>query len=165
MNISKTVIIKSSFIIFIFIYIINSLINNNGHMFIDYLNLCFHELGHMIFMLFGEFIHFTGGTIMQIAIPAGITVYLIIIHKYYGASIFGIWTGQNLFGISEYIKDARSQVLPLFGGGIHDWNYMLGELNLLKYDQIIGNVVYSSGLVIIIISSIFGIIFAVRNCE
>jgi hypothetical protein len=31
------------------------------------------------------------------------------------------------------------------GGGEHDWNYLLGELDLLNQDQLVGDVVRAAG--------------------
>ena len=36
---------------------------------LDWLNLPMHEAGHTVFVLFGEFIQFLGGTLMQLAVP------------------------------------------------------------------------------------------------
>ncbi len=45
---------------------------------------------------------------------------------------------MNLFGVAEYVGDARAMVLPLVtpGGGYakHDWNYLLGRMNMLQLD-------------------------------
>ncbi|MBY0376904.1 hypothetical protein K2P96_02940, partial [Patescibacteria group bacterium] len=43
--------------------------------FIDNANLIFHEAGHVIFSLFGTFIHVLMGSGFQIALPLFITLY------------------------------------------------------------------------------------------
>jgi hypothetical protein len=39
-------------------------------------------------------------------------------------------------------------VLPLVGGGIHDWNFLLGKWRILRYDRAIANVVFTLGVII-----------------
>jgi len=55
------------------------------------------------------------------------------------------------------VKDARTQQLPLVGGGIHDWGYILLEVQALHLDQEIGNAVWFIGCLIIIISVTWGL--------
>lgn len=111
--------------------------------FIDYLNLLIHEGGHGIFKIFGGFIYTLGGTLMQLIIPSMFIVYYFVNKKKFLAQIFLVWLGENLINISIYIKDARTKQLPLLGGNkvYHDWNYLLSKINLLEYDQLIGNIV------------------------
>jgi hypothetical protein len=111
--------------------------------FIDYLNLLIHEGGHGIFKIFGGFIYTLCGTLMQLIIPSMFIVYYFINKKKFLAQIFLVWLGENLINISIYIKDARTKQLPLLGGNkvYHDWNYLLSKINLLEYDQLIGDIV------------------------
>ena len=44
-----------------------------------------------------------------------------------------------------YIKDARSEQLPLVGGGEHDWAMLLGQWGWLQRDQALGGAVYLLG--------------------
>ena len=63
-----------------------------------------------------------------------------------------LWLGQNFINISVYAADARTQALPLLGGNsvYHDWHYLLGEINMLEYDQEIGYIIYGIGLLVLI---------------
>ena len=51
------------------------------------------------------------------------------------------WAGQNLLDLAPYIADARALQLVLLGGRTgaevegHDWEYLLGEMNLLHMDR------------------------------
>ena len=47
--------------------------------------------------------------------------------------------------------------LPLVGGGEHDWAYLLGELNLLPRDQIIGHAVWLTGVVVYLVAIALGV--------
>jgi hypothetical protein len=101
---------------------------------LDYATLPFHEAGHFIFMLFGEYIGVLGGTLVQLGMPLAFALYFIIARKDYfagGACFF--WLFTQVINMSVYMHDARFMILPLFGGGdIHDWNYLFGRWRLLR---------------------------------
>lgn len=106
--------------------------------FFDGIDLVFHEAGHLILGFFPRFIVFLGGTLGQLAVP-GLCVFYFTRHEKTFASQFSLlWLGQSVLNVSNYVADARAMVLPLLGGGEHDWNYLLGALGLLKYDAAIG---------------------------
>jgi hypothetical protein len=65
-----------------------------------------------------------------------------------------IWFAESMMNVSVYVSDARAMALPLLGGNkvIHDWNYLLGELNLLEYDIIFGSILFVSAVIIMIIA-------------
>jgi len=105
---------------------------------IDFLDLGIHELGHVLFMPFGEWIGVLGGSLTQILAPIyGIWQFLRQ-RDFFAASFAIAWLGESLGNLSVYIGDARSQELPLanlFGGDpIHDWNYLLSSVNRLGMD-------------------------------
>jgi hypothetical protein len=122
-------------------------------------DLVFHEAGHVFFGLFGEFIGILGGSLMQVLIPAGIVAYFVWHRQHYSAAVALFWVAQSLFNVSVYVKDARAQALPLLGGEdtLHDWNYLLARLNLLRWDQALGNAVYAAGLVALAVSVLWGL--------
>ena len=47
-----------------------------------------------------------------------------------------------------YIKDAQAQVLPLVGGGEHDWAVLLDQWGWLERDQALGRAVFLLGVVL-----------------
>jgi hypothetical protein len=128
-------------------------VNEGKFLFIDYINLLIHEGGHGVFSLFGKFIHALGGTLMQIIIPGMFVVYYFIHKKIFMTQVFLVWLAQNLINISVYAADARAKKLPLLGGKkvYHDWTYLLGELNLLDYDKIVGEVFFYLAIIIFFI--------------
>jgi hypothetical protein len=133
--------------------------------FLDRVDLVVHEAGHLLFTWFGEFIMVTGGTVLQLAVPAGIAVYFYLRRELFSSSVAIFWVGQSLFNVSVYVKDAQAMALPLVsvGGGddtIHDWNYLLLKLNLLRWDQTIGNMVYVLGVLVLIASVVLGFYFS-----
>lgn len=125
--------------------------------FIDMINLIFHEAGHFIFIFFGDFLHYLGGTLLEILIPLLFAAYFFIHEDRYSASIMFAWMGYNLTTISVYIADAILMRLPLLGCGTdcdytyHDWNHLLTKLDLLPYTNSIANLVYGVGMAIFIL--------------
>ena len=66
---------------------------------------------------------------------------------------FGLlWLGQNFINISVYAADAQEKKLKLLGGSkvYHDWNYMLGELNLVEYSAEVGYFFFGVAILIFI---------------
>jgi hypothetical protein len=102
---------------------------------LDAVDLAIHETGHLVFAPFGEFMGFLGGTLFQLALPAAFVVYFWRRDDRHAASVALWWVAQNCWNISVYIRDARTQALPLVGGGEHDWAYLLGRLGWLGHDQ------------------------------
>ncbi len=120
-------------------------------------NLLFHEGGHVLFGMFGEYLGMWGGTLMQLLLPLVIAIHFFRRGDDFSAWVILCWFGQNFFNIAPYIKDARSEALPLVGGGIHDWHFILGRAGLLNMDQGIGNAVWWAGLAVIAYSVFRGL--------
>ncbi|MFQ5853728.1 MAG: hypothetical protein ACE5JU_24480 [Candidatus Binatia bacterium] len=127
------------------------------HRLIDSVDLVIHEAGHVLFGPFGEFLGFLGGTLMQLILPAAFVGYFMRQGDRHAASVSLWWVAQNLWNISVYVRDARSQALPLIGGE-HDWAYLLGRLNLLDYDQVLGRTIYFVGVLIFLYAIVVGIV-------
>jgi hypothetical protein len=124
---------------------------------VDSIDLPIHETGHLVFSPFGEFIQFLGGTLFQLIMPAAFLVYFFRRKDRHAASVTLWWIAQNCWSISVYIRDARSQELPLVGGGEHDWAYLLGRLGRLPQDQAIGHAVWEIGVVLYLIAIVGGL--------
>ncbi len=134
---------------FFFFYMV---IKRSSWCFLDYVNLPFHESGHIFFRPFGDTIQFIGGTIGQLMWPFILFIYFMIRKERLSASFCLFWFGENFLNISKYVADARSMVLPLVGGGIHDWNFLLGKWNVLKYDHFIANIIFVMGVIIMTVA-------------
>lgn len=102
--------------------------------FLDGINLVFHEAGHPIFAILGDTIGFLGGTFMQLLVPLGVTAALWGKRQAVATALAGVWCFENGLNIARYMADARAQLLPLVGGGEHDWGTLLGRWGLLKQD-------------------------------
>ena len=116
--------------------------------FFDGVNLIFHEAGHLILGFMPEFIVALAGTLLQLVIPGLLAFYFHRHEKRFATQFCVMWLGQSLLNVSNYVADARARVLPLVGGGEHDWTYLLGKIGLLQRDVSIGKVLNVVALLI-----------------
>ena len=145
--------------VFLFIFVIYCIWN---HFFtherwvpiLDSFNLAIHEAGHPFFAMIHRDLMIYGGTIFQLITPL---LFIFYFKKHQNSIAFSfslIWFAENLFNIARYVEDARMTALPLAGSreAIHDWNYILTTWDLLDYDTMFGNILMSTGGVIIILT-------------
>lgn len=127
------------------------------------LNLGIHEFGHLICGPLGQFIGILGGSLVQCLVPV-ISIFMFWRQRDFFAWAFSlVWLGTNLNYVAYYIADARKLQLELvspFGGGgdgpIHDWNWLLNEMNLLTHEQEIAQVVRGAGIAVSVLGVIWG---------
>ena len=74
---------------------------------------------------------------MQLFIPAAVAFSFARKGNALGVQFALFWLGQSFLNVARYAADARAVNLPLIGGE-HDWNYLLGRLDLLQYDAMAG---------------------------
>jgi hypothetical protein len=105
-----------------------------------------------------------GGTLGQLLMPivAGCAL-AITNHDNFGASIGLWWLGQSFMDCAPYIADARALQLMLLGGGtgqdrpgMHDWENILLDLNLLHRDQTIAAAADAIGTVLMLTAFAWG---------
>ncbi len=139
--------------------------NYTGESLWHLINLPFHEAGHVIFRPFGRFITSLGGSLGQLLMPLTcLIVFLIKTRDTFAASFSLWWLGESFMDLAPYINDARSLTMPLLGGntgrtspyGFHDWEFILKESGLIRYDHILANVSYKLGTVLMISSFVWG---------
>ncbi len=94
---------------------------------------------------------------MQLIVPAVFAGYFLRRQDRHAATVALWWIAQNLWNISVYVRDARTQELPLVGGGEHDWTYILDSLDLLDRDLSIGRAIHLLGVVLYVLAIIFGV--------
>jgi hypothetical protein len=70
------------------------------------------------------------------------------------------WVAQKLRNNARYKGDARAQLLPLVGGGEHDWAYMLGRLGWLQLDTRISRLIWLVGVLVYLASIVQGVRYA-----
>lgn len=97
-----------------------------------------HELGHLFWMPFGEWMGIAGGSLMQLLVPIGAAAVVWRGKDWFGVAVCGLFLAASLADLSWYIADARTEMLDLVSfseeGAVHDWNYLLGEAGLLRQD-------------------------------
>jgi hypothetical protein len=108
------------------------------------IDLGIHEAGHVVFRFGGEVVCAFGGSLLQCLAPLACAVALLRRPDWFGASFCGVWLGVNLYEVARYVADARAMALQLvtIGGGDarHDWNFLLGELGLLRADTTLAGI-------------------------
>jgi hypothetical protein len=112
---------------------IHAIVDEDGFLILDHINLPFHEFGHLFFGILGERMGVWGGTLFQLLVPLVVLVAFVRKGETLGVAFCAFWFGENFLNISAYIADAQAMALPLVGGGEHDWNMILSGLGLLRY--------------------------------
>jgi hypothetical protein len=144
------------------VYGIPSLLHPETGRLLDSVDLAIHETGHLVFGPFGEVIGFLGGTLFQLIVPVTFVCYFLRSGDRHAATVPLWWTGQNLWNISVYVRDARSQELPLVGGGEHDWAFLLGHFGWLSHDRGIARAVHAVGTLVYFLATAAGLLTAMR---
>jgi hypothetical protein len=101
---------------------------------LDYANLLFHEAGHPLISYISPRLEPYGGTIAQLLLPCLSICNFWSSRKVLGTAVGGIWLCENFLNIARYMADARTMVLPLVGGGHHDWSTIFRRWDVLQYD-------------------------------
>lgn len=144
--------------------------NAAGESLLHLVNLPFHEAGHLIFSPLGSFITSLGGTLGQLLIPLiCLGTLLWKTRDPFGAAACLWWFGENFLDLAPYINDARAGELPLLGGntgnsapyGFHDWEYLLTETGLLRYDHLLARTSHllGSGLMLLAVFWLGGLLY------
>jgi len=121
------------------------------------ITLGIHEMGHVIFSPFGEWVMVAGGSVTQLAGPVIAALLLARQRDRYGVAVVGTWLAYSLTNLATYIGDATAQALPLVSLGDtaeHDWNYLLGTADLLRFDTRIATLVRDLGALVLLASAI-----------
>jgi len=110
--------------------------------FLDGVNLAFHEAGHLFFGLGGRTLHFLGGTLGQLFFPVACGLHFLRRGQSVEAAICWIWLAESLMNVARYLADAEAQVLPLVGGHVHDWHWLLLRAGLLEHCESLGSALH-----------------------
>ncbi len=129
-----------------------------GSSFIHRPLLVFHEAGHVVFRLFGQWMMVLGGTLGQLIMPAILAAALLIKNRDpFGAAI-GLWfVGVSLLDVAPYMYDALRPQLMLLSGmtgeaGGHDWIYLFSSIGLLQKSPFIGGLTHKLGAMTVILA-------------
>ena len=140
----------ASWLTFYVLFLLYALCNRSGFLLIDYVNLPVHEGGHLVFGWFGQTLGVLGGTLLQLLVPAALTVYFVSQRQPSGTAFCAFFFFENLLNISTYMADARAQQLTLVTVGdgedaIHDWFFLFSKLGVLEHDIEIAHLVRAVG--------------------
>ncbi|HEY3863792.1 MAG TPA: hypothetical protein VGO59_18100 [Verrucomicrobiae bacterium] len=113
--------------------------------FLDDANLLFHEAGHPFVGLFSQRLETYGGTMGQLVFPVALAVSFWRKREAISFAASVIWFFENWLNIARYMADARAQVLPLVGGGDHDWARIFGRWHVTAHDTQIAAFVRTTG--------------------
>lgn len=111
-------------------------------------NLAIHETGHLLFMPFGRFLTILGGSLTQILVPAGFTIYFFLTHQRFSSAVTLFWSGQNFMDVAIYMGDAPYRQLPLTVDNIdaHDWWNLFNMLGCLNQAGLIAGLTHALGV-------------------
>lgn len=140
--------LRLAFILFLAIYGVICMTSPEKGRLLDNVNLAIHETGHLVFAPFGDFMSLLGGTLFQLIMPGAFVAYFLRRGDGYAAGVVLWWVAQNFWNISVYAADARSRLLPLVGGGEHDWHHILLRLGLLQQDWLVAKLIHVTGIVV-----------------
>jgi hypothetical protein len=132
--------------------------------FIDGANLLFHEAGHVFFGIFGQTIGMLGGTLGQLVFPVAAGVQFLTSGRPFDACICGVWLGENFMNVARYMRDAQAMVLPLVGGEIHDWNWLLSRIGLLSHCRGLATLTHLFGSAVVV-ASLYAAFLVLRREE
>jgi hypothetical protein len=150
----------------VILYFFSRAADRLGYHFLDNVDLVIHEAGHVFFAFFGEFMAILGGTLLQLLVPLMFAAYFFVRGDRYSAAIVSFWLGQSFINAARYAGDAQKMELPLLGGGIHDWNYLLSATGMLPQTSLISDIFYYAGVAIITAGAIIGVLsFSRRNIQ
>jgi hypothetical protein len=124
------------------------------------LTLGVHEMGHVLTRWAPFTIYIAAGSIAQVLGPIYLAYGFLRQRDYFALSVAGFWLSFSLFGLAQYIGDARAMVLQLVtvgpGDPIHDWHYLLGQWGILPLDTTISQFVTAIAIGILFASLAWG---------
>jgi hypothetical protein len=101
---------------------------------LDSANLAIHEAGHPLVGIVSARASVYGGTLFQLAFPVAVAIHFHRLGQPAGTAASGVWLGENLLNVARYMGDARVRLLPLVGGGEHDWAEIFSRWHVLHLD-------------------------------
>ncbi|OGW29588.1 MAG: hypothetical protein A2X59_11515 [Nitrospirae bacterium GWC2_42_7] len=138
--------------------------NYAGESFMHLINLPFHEAGHIVFRILGQFVMSLGGSLMQLLVPLiCLLTFLLKTKDTFAASVSLWWLAESFMDLAPYIDDARRLELLLIGGvtgkdvdDFHDWEYILNKSSLLAFDHTLAVTAQTIGILLMICAFAWG---------
>jgi hypothetical protein len=115
---------------------------------LGWFDLGIHELGHLVFRLVGETVHFVMGSGAQILVPLGLAGYFWLWQRHHLASgLMLCWAATSMQDVSVYIADAPYRNIELIGG-THDWWWLLRRWDKFEWADELARGVWLVGLLV-----------------
>lgn len=130
-----------------------------GTSFLHYVNLPFHEYGHIFFRPFGDVMMLMGGSLFQIMVPLAPLFYFMVLKRdNFAASLMLWWCGQNCIDVAPYVADAPTRNIPLIQGidEAHDWWNVLNMTDSMSLAGFYAELFFILGTLLIILSQFWG---------
>lgn len=127
-------------------------INPQRWVFLNNVNLIFHEAGHLLLMFFGETVTLLGGSLFQVLIPAACAAFFWWRGERYSAGILLLWAAQSLANVSVYVADAPTRHLDLITGDpdTHDWWQLFSKWGNLQAAVPVGKFIHFLSLALLL---------------
>lgn len=122
---------------------------------LDSANPALHEAGHPLVGKLSQTLMVYGGTLLPLLFPAAAAWHFIREGNPSGVAIAVVWLGENRLNIVRYMADARTQVLPLVGGGDHDWTEIFSRWGLLAWDERNAGLTHGIGVLLMVGATIW----------
>ena len=159
-----SIILSFYYYLLVFARILTPLTGQIGRDFLYPVNFVIHEAGHMLlyplyalndFKITGlaTLIYILGGMLLQWSMPLLFSLYFLFRKNLFASLVCLFWVGQSFMSSVPYIADAKTMYIQLLANGlIHDWNYILVDLNLLESAPIISQSVNIFAIIFLSIS-------------
>ncbi len=114
---------------------------------IDMIDLFIHEGGHGVFRVFGQFIYFLGGSLMQFILPTATILVFLRTSGLRSLMLTPYWLGHNMMNVSVYIDDApKTQLTLISKHALHDWRWLCTQMGNIDSAGDIASVVVVFGV-------------------
>ena len=100
---------------------------------ISYVDLGFHELGHLVLAWAPGLVPALSGSVLQVLVPIGLALYFGLRRESYASALMLAWAATSAANVSVYVADAPTQELWLLGNGRHDWAWVFGQLGHMDW--------------------------------
>ena len=84
----------------------------------------------------------TGTSDCRCGFPVALVVYFLRRGQRFDAAVCAVWVAESFMYMAEYLGDAQARRLPLVGGHIHDWHWLLTRAGLLEQCELIAAVLH-----------------------
>ena len=100
---------------------------------LSYVDLGFHELGHLVLAWAPGLVAPLAGSVFQVAVPVGLALYFGMRRESYASALVLAWAATSAANVAVYVADAPNQELWLLGNGRHDWAWVFGQLGHMDW--------------------------------